>query len=43
MASLDSKRGELIDFDKFFRDFNYFESLSYDTKKPKNKVMNKTH
>ena len=40
MESLDSKRGELIDFLKLFRDFKDFESPS---KKLKNKVMNKTH
>ena len=33
MASLDSKRGELMDFFKLFRDFKDFEPHSDDTKK----------
>ena len=43
MASLDSKCSELIDFLRLFRDFKGFEPTSYDTKKLKSKVMNKTH
>ena len=38
MASLDSKRGELIDFYKLFRDFKDFEPLSDDTKNLKIKL-----
>ena len=43
MASLDSKRSELIKFLKLFRDFKDFEPPGDDSKKLKNKVMNKTH
>ena len=45
MASLDSKRSDLIDFVNLFRDFKDFEHPSDDddAKKLKNKVMNKTH
>ena len=43
MASVDSKRSELIKFFKLFRDFKDFETPSDDAKKFKNKVMNKTH
>ena len=46
MASLDSKRSDLIDFLNLFRDFKDFEHPSDDdddAKKLKNKVMNKTH
>ena len=43
MASLDTKRGELKYIFKLFRDFKDFGSPSDDTKKLKNKAMNKTH
>ena len=43
MASLYSKRDELIDFLKLFIDFKGFELPSDNTKKLKNKAINKTH
>ena len=42
MTSLDSKHVDLIDFYKLFKDFKGFEPLREDTKKLKNKIMNKT-
>ena len=42
MTSLDSNRGELKGFYKLLRDIKDFEPSSDDTKKRKNKAMNKT-